>query len=278
MFGDKQIIKSGDNCVNIQIYNKCENVDYSDVEEVATKVCKEMYKKLAEVSANEAEKRVNDIVNKFVHRLNEKQYLMMSLKDPDVQYDMYIMMKEYSRCPNEELAILLIESLILRMNEKNRSLRQIVINQAIEVIPKLTTQAIDILTVIFFLKNVTSNSITIDQYMKTYFVPVVMSLRNAPSYIVEHLDFAGCLSLDSVGFGDDYLKYFKHISEVNTQFSNELEFVTFLDGIDKDLKLIFNEGKKLKIGDTVMSPVGKAVCLINLKSRYNMELNLDNWI
>ena len=86
----------------------------------------------------------------------------------------------------------------------SQSLKKIVLNESLEVLPKLTNSQLDILTIVFLIhetRNHGVNSVeSLKNYLKKYFVPFLSNLtKNKAPY--QHLQYTGCCG--SVGLAED---------------------------------------------------------------------------
>ncbi|MPR32438.1 LPO_1073/Vpar_1526 family protein [Salmonirosea aquatica] len=195
---------SGDNSSNIQIAgNASFGISATEARQIAIDVFKANYYEFSEKAAKKALERAEEITDNFIKNFYEKiPHLEEKLQEPSVQSSMFIAQKEYARTGDQDLKDQLLDLLIQRIDSKERSLKQIVLDEAITIIPKLTQDQINILTLIFSavyynhrdIKDLNSffNFLNIKIL---YFYP-----NNEPSYsFFTHLQFTGCCTLLSEG-------------------------------------------------------------------------------
>ena len=215
--------KTGDNSTNIQA-EKIEvsvGMTYSEVKEVALDVFKANYLKLSEDASKTALERSIEITEKFLNKLeNTNPQGINNAQDPDFQHSLFNVQKEYARYGDEEMGDLLIDLLVDRTNQPNRSILQIVLNESITVAPKLTQEQLATLSIVFLVRYTMQNGIisfnSLFEYFDKYILPFSGFLvENTSCY--QHIEYTGC---GSVGIGE----------------------VNFLEVIKKNYKGLFCKG------------------------------------
>ncbi len=173
--------------------------DAVQVLNLAQKVFDLNYPKLLDDAAKLSEKRA---VKLFCDLLNypniDIENLKKKLAEPAMQISVFEAQKQYAKTGDDDLETLLVEILSQRANAEERSLEQIVLDEAINVTSKLTRGQIAILTLIFAitrirrldddnvekLKNSINNNILI-------FLDEVAGDKSC----YEHLEYASCVSI-----------------------------------------------------------------------------------
>lgn len=204
---DKQIQKFGDDSLNIQAksINIQTGMTYSDVKEIALDVFKNNFENLSVVAADTAKKRAEEITGQFLSELEKRNYDALSqAQDPDFQYSLFTVQKEYARTGNKNLGDLLVDILVERTKVDQKGLLQIVLNESLAVAPKLTTSQLCALSVIFSLKYTRYLRMisldTLKDYLAHRLAPFAKDLpKSQASY--QHLEFAGCGSSGFVASG-----------------------------------------------------------------------------
>jgi len=201
---DKQVQKSGDDSINIQAksVNVQTGLTYLDVKHIALDVFKNNFEHLSIEAADIAKKRAEEITGKFLHELEQRnREALNQAQDPDFQYSLFTLQKEYAKSGDKDLGDLLVDILVERTKVDQRSLLQIVLNESLAVAPKLTTSQLCALSIIFSLKYtryVLMNSLNkLSHYLSHRLCPFTKDLpKSNASY--QHLEFAGCGSI-SIG-------------------------------------------------------------------------------
>lgn len=207
-----QDLTAGDGGTNYQAGRDIVNNGPSrqEVQEIALGVYRANALELRGIAEDIAFARAERITNDFLNRLMEKDPdAAKNLADPDIQSVMFEAQKEYARSGEEDLAAVLVDLLADRAVETERSLRTLVLNEAITSVPKLTEQQRKAIGLVFLLRysRWTGNTQTAEDYFREFVVKDVLALghdlpTSGPNY--QHIEYvgAGSVSLSSVSFGN----------------------------------------------------------------------------
>ena len=200
---DKQIQKSGNESVNVQANNIVfqSGLSYSDVKEIAIDVYEKNFYRLSGIAADTARERAELITEKFLTTLQDKNPDGFAIaQDPDFQYALFTVQKEYAKTGDKDIGELLVDLLVERTKEEKRSLRQIAMNEALVIVPKLTNEQLSALTIVFTLKNTIfkiNNLEKLNNYIETRIAPFVQTITDDDTYY-QHIVYTGCASI-SIG-------------------------------------------------------------------------------
>jgi hypothetical protein len=197
----KQNQEGGNHSINIQAESLTlkTGLTYKDVREIAIDVFKQNFYQLVGVAKETAAQRAEEITDKFLKTLQERNPEgIRSAEDPDFQYALFTAQREYARAGDTDLADILVDILVERSKESARSLQGIVLNESLNVAPKLTPDQIAVLSIVFTLrysKYLRMYSIpALKDYIKTRISPFINDLPNKES-AYQHLEFIGCCSI-----------------------------------------------------------------------------------
>lgn len=239
MFKNSKQQQSGDFSTNVQAGKDVNitqyGISYQDAKDIALDVFKTNFYELAKGANEVAMHRAEEITNNFLNRLqNQGTDALDSMREPDMQYALFTAQKEYARVGDEDLADVLVDILVERSKVNERSLMQVVLNESLEVIPKITNSQLNILSMVFILKYSVNYSVvsieTLNRYLKNNIVPFTEEITKRSSYF-QHLEYTGCASI-SIGesrfisllkdrYGGIFLKGFeqaeiiKNLTELN---------------------------------------------------------------
>ena len=148
---NEQKIEAGDNSRILQVRgNLTCGVSYSEARQIALDVFNANCQKLMNEAVQTADTRAHEIIDDYIKRLFEQQpELSYKLKEPSIQYSVYSVIKNYVKTGDVDLKENLLRMLMQRMRANDRSMEQIVLDEAIEILPKLTQDIINILTLVF---------------------------------------------------------------------------------------------------------------------------------
>ena len=199
--------KAGDHSTNIQAHQItiAQGPTLSEVKEIALEVFKTNFYSLAGDAADIARGRAEEITDKFLHELTQQnEEGFRQAKDPDFQYALFTVQKEYARTGDKELGDLLVDLLVDRTKQGQRSILQIVLNESLNVAPKLTADQLAMLSVVFIIKHTKNQNLyslqALSDFLDKFLQPFVGQLtKNAVS--ARHLEFCGCAAVPPlIGF------------------------------------------------------------------------------
>lgn len=171
----------------------------ADVKEIATDVFKSNFEVLKGQAKETAEERAVEITEKYLYELLEKNPAgINAAEDPDFQQSLFQVQKEYAKCGDKELGDLLVDILVDRSKEDQRNLRQIILNEALIVAPKLTTSQLDILACCFLLCNTKNTAVKNFGELIDYLEQNILLYNSSLSekdIVYKHLEYLGCASI-----------------------------------------------------------------------------------
>lgn len=207
--------KGDTHSTNIQAQTMTINtgISYSEAKEIALDVFRNNFLDLTNEAKQIAEQRAEEITEKFFSNLiSNNPTGLNEAKSPDFQYSLYNVQKQYARMGDTDLGDLLVDLLVDRSTHENRSIIQIVLNESLEVVSRLTKEQIDALSLIFigrYSANRKINNLELfGMYLDRYFAPIPTDNLKSNS-IYQHLAYAGCGTI-SVGSIDIIQQFKKH--------------------------------------------------------------------
>lgn len=231
--------EGGHKSTNIQVKGNYNNgLSYSDARQVALDVFKANYYELSKEAMETVNSRLtlitDNIIKKVYTELTDK---VERLKEPSIQSSIYEVQKEYVKTGDDILGSQLTNILIERIKTEDRTLKQIALDEAIKILPKLTNTHIDLLTLNIVLIHLSRflgvNSIkSFMNSLESHIFPFCHN--NIKKADVTHLQSCGCLSLLPEGgvykqweelLQTRYLGIFNHgftEEEVKASVSNDL--------------------------------------------------------
>ncbi len=205
MIKDKtQKQESGDNSANYQAETINQyGLSYRDAKEIALDVFKDNFTTLSEQAKNTAKERAEELVDSFLNEIKGKNPdLLNSVQEPSMQLAIYSAQKSYAKTGDKDVADLLVDILADRAEQNQRNLKQIVLDESLEVVPKLTNEQLDTLTIIFMLKYTMNNGIgsldLLKNYLEKNIEPFTNNLTKENSSY-QHLECCNCGSVSVLG-------------------------------------------------------------------------------
>lgn len=259
--------KSGKSSTNVQgesvtIVNQ--GISYKDAKEIALDVFKSNFMQLSQAASQIARERAEEITNHFLEEVKERYPDKIRLmENPDMQSALYSAQKEYAKSGDSETEEILVDLLVDRLVEEKRNLRQLVLNESLDVVTKLTDNQLDALTVAFIItrtRNFTINNLAnLKKYFEQYILPFVTNLSVERS-CYEHLVYTGCASISIMTrsmediFRDTYKGIFCK-GFTKDEFEREMgDFTTYNDFLipcfhdESKFQLGFNDEEALQKG------------------------------
>lgn len=193
--------KSGDNSINLQAESLTINAGLSigHVKEIALEVFENNFHKLSGAAREIAGQRAQEITDQFLTELSQKNPEgLKTAEDPDFQYALFQAQKEYAKCGEKELGDILVDILVDRTKENDRSLRQIVLNESLTIAPKLNSTQLDILACCFNIAYTKRNNLQtiqdLSEYLNHAILPFTDSIGDSDNNY-KHLQYVGCVSI-----------------------------------------------------------------------------------
>jgi len=190
---------------NVTVVNV--GVTASEARAIALDVAKATFLELSGTAKETAAARVEEITNHVIEKL-ELDYPagLQKAKDPDFQYALFTVQKEYARNGDTELGDLLVDLLVDRSKHDQRDILQIVLNESLSTAPKLTESHLAALAVIFLFKYTQNlrvgNHQMFGDYLDKHVLPFIAKLSKGNAGY-QHLEFTGC---GSIGLGGPTLE------------------------------------------------------------------------
>jgi len=182
-------------------------VTASEARQIALDVAKATFYELTGAAKETASTRVEEITEQVIKKLEtDFPEGLQKARDPDFQYALYTVQKEYARNGDKDLGDLLVDLLVDRSKQDQRDILQIVLNESLATAPKLTDTHLAALAVIFLFKYTQNigigNHLMFGDYLDKHLLPFVPKLsKNHAGY--QHLQFSGC---GSIGLGGNSLE------------------------------------------------------------------------
>jgi hypothetical protein len=175
---------------------------YAEVRDVALDVFRANFYQLAGVAEHTARSRAEEITGEFLSKLQEEHPAgLEKSNDPDFQYALFTVQREYARNGDKQLGDLLVDLLVDRSKQEQRDILQIVLNESLNTAPKLTESQLAALALIFLFGHTQNfrvgNHETLGLYLDKHVAPFASKIvKNLACY--QHLQFCGC---GSIGLG-----------------------------------------------------------------------------
>jgi hypothetical protein len=160
--------------------------------------------KLQNVAAKTACERAQELTSDFNHKLLLQEQkinrITKRLAEPDMQLAFFEAQKGYAKTGDKNKLDLLTDLLIDKGEEKKNSLKDHLINEAIEIIPKLTSQQIDFLS-LFALRYLRRKNIldltSFKEYLNKVYLPFKSCIPISSSDLM-YMQQLNCINLSDI--------------------------------------------------------------------------------
>jgi hypothetical protein len=179
----------------------------AEVRDIALDVFRANFYELAGIAKETAEARAEEITEGFLSKLQKEHPAgLEKAHDPDFQYALFTVQKEYARNGDKDLGDLLVDLLVDRSKQEQRDILQIVLNESLSTAPKLTENQMAVLAVIFLFRYTQNfgigNHQMLAEYLDKHAAPFASKVvKNMACY--QHLEFSGC---GAIGLGERSLE------------------------------------------------------------------------
>jgi hypothetical protein len=208
MFGKQSDQKAGEGAAAIQAggsadgatVNQTNNygltVTFDDIRTIARDAFRADFVQLLGQAGDIAEARANRVTERFLERLQaENPAGINQANTPDFRYALLSAQKAQARSGDENLETLLVDLLVERSREQERSLQQIVLNEALDVAARLTAEQVSALTISFAIRRTINNGVLdMPNFVRVIAENVMPFISNAKlsDASFSHLAFTGC--------------------------------------------------------------------------------------
>ena len=181
---------------NIQIGVANYGLGYADVKAIADAVWNENFAKLSTVARDVANSRASEIRDEVIKILAESPpESSMSFNQPEKQIALLEAQKSYAISGDEKLKELLIKAVMGIASEPERSMKSIVLQEALKIMPALNRRQLDLLRIAFAVRYVAFGRVTSLQGLGevwSMFLPENENEIVPKSGDYRHLDYCGC--------------------------------------------------------------------------------------
>ena len=264
-----------------------QGMSYTEVKEIALDVFKANFIELSGQASSLAKERAEDITEQLLGKLVKVSDSFQFASDPDFQYSMYVVQREYARTGNDELGDLLTDILVERSQQTERDILQVVLSESLLVAPKLTSEQISALALTHSLTKINFSSAENLEELDSIFSEIHQHVQKA-SLITEsavlHLEYAGTLSINHIVMKDIKKKVFDTYAHLSAQ---DFDYSVVNEDMNRFTEELYDRAPSLanctdifnSIGlyRVELTSVGMLLGLANLK-RIAPWIDYDIWI
>lgn len=197
----KQNQKAGDHSQNLQAQTiNITGITVAEARQIALDVFKANAMELAGTARELFERRGREFIERYLDELQRRKPDGLSaLKDPDMQYALFVGQQGYARSGSEALGVVLLDLLIERASASPDSLMRIALNESVGAVSKLTPGHWDLLSFLFLVRSgklLTAETVgEVADYINQKIIPFV-SDSTASEADRHHIECVGCATTD----------------------------------------------------------------------------------
>jgi hypothetical protein len=232
-----------------------------------------------QLAFDRADELLNDFLNKFKQNANS---LTENLSSPSMQALLFDAQQHYAKSGDASLETILVKILVDRSTIPERTISQIVLDESITVVSKMTQHQIDAITMSFALQDICLHFNSLDE-LCNYFTNIIYIFLpenfswGTNSSSLQYLEYTGCLRFSETSelthLGNLFLRYYPHL--FNKDLMDSSAVFLYLSANIRRFQDLEAFCKVKQVSTMKLTPVGKAIALsnYNLKTNKNIPLN-----
>jgi hypothetical protein len=193
---DSVSVNQTNNTQNVGTQTNNYGVTIEQVRSIVSDAFKAEFYRFLDHAGDIATARAQKLCDAVLARLEKDNPAALNqANNPDFRYSLLTAQKAYARNDDENTGALLVELLVERSREEDQNLAQVILNEALEIVPRLTREQLAALTISFILKCTANYNV---QSLPTFFdmldklVAPFVEKGKLSSASFSHLAFTGC--------------------------------------------------------------------------------------
>lgn len=190
-------VQAAGNVENLTVHHTTNHgLTVEEVRAVATDAFRADFFQLLGQAGDIATSRAHKVIEDFLERLQKENPTgLQQAETPSFRYALLTAQRAYARVGDDDLEKLLVDLLVERSKQTQRSMREIVLSEALEIVERLTPEQISLLSVSFLIRRTQMHGICgFETWLNTVgqqvgpFIPTT----NPSSSFFSHMVFTGC--------------------------------------------------------------------------------------
>ncbi|MDN7586948.1 LPO_1073/Vpar_1526 family protein [Burkholderia seminalis] len=196
MLGNEQNQQGGDNAVNAQAGRDVivQGITYADARQIAVDVYRANALEMQGLAKQAASERAEHLIDQFLQKMQATGAPNVSeAANPDFQHTLFEAQKAFARTGDDTTEAVLVDLLVQRATESARNIRQVVLNEAVIAVARLTPQQIDLLSLVFLLRHCSIPEITLRMQIRAPLLTAAQFNTTIPEgdIVCSYLVYAG---------------------------------------------------------------------------------------
>lgn len=285
MLGKSQNQKVAGNSTAIQANGNVtvnNGLSVAEVKELCLLFLKDNFPALREEAIREAEGNVREFAQELEQKIvqNAQFITLEKFKDPDVQAAINDAVQSSARRGKKANTSVLVDLISERASVSSSDFKDIVLSEAVNVVPKLTQEQISYLSFIHYMTHCGRNGL---QHVSQLEPSSIMALNAVSAGFglsdsqKRHIQFAGTCSIMSMMHIDIYEGWTNTLYK-NLGYTDKEKFKSDVDQFSPSTKKLLEEfDKDSKGGQVTLTSVGQAIAIANLSKSLG-RLDYSIWI
>lgn len=223
------IIVGSDNSQNSQAgqIHIHQGMNYDEVRTLCLDLVQKELTLYKQQAIDESMRRFNRLMDKFLDQFSRiEENKRQRLQEPAIQNALNETFKEYVKSGKEDLGDDLIDLMIERVEVKEYTTRQSIIDEVRQILPKLSSSTVSLISLLTFSQLIIPRARDIFIEMLHKLSPLVENLQDIHNIDVAYLEQIGCgQSFSFLGFGKNFEQ--RMLSNYNLLFYNPITIDQF---------------------------------------------------
>ena len=254
----------------------------AEVKELCLQLWQENSPILREEAIKEAERNVQKFAASLESQIIDRyeEIVFEKFADPDVQATINDAVKASARRGEKANPSVLVDLITERASSSTNDFKDIVISEAVTVVPKITKPQIAYLSFIHYMTNTSVQELEHISKLEPYSVSalsIVSEGFNLSSSQKRHLEYAGTCSIAQMMRVDIYSGWMNQLYEY-MGYTNLEEFKSDISAFSPTSKILLDTFDKYnKEGEVRLTSVGQAIAIANLSTTIE-KMDYSIWL
>ena len=281
--GSKQTQTVSDNGVAVQATGDVimhAGLSITDVRLICSEYLRDNFPRLRETANETARKRVNEFASTLDKRLTigNARPDLEKFADPDVQATLNDAVQAIARGGENASPTVLASLIAARVSEGTTAFKDLVLREAVHVVPRLTAQHIDCLSAIVAVTCISpSSTATVNQVasLGKNLLEAVSNAFGIPRSQLAHLQYSGAASVDNLTVSNWYEEINKRCPHLG--LADGAAFKKMLEQHAPSYASLLLKYQDERFDAIRLTSVGQAIGITNLANKLPELLQLEAW-
>ncbi len=249
---------------------------YSELKEIFMDLFEMNFPRVQEIARQEADTRVAKGLDSLETALkrNSDNIDTQKFTDPNIQYELQELGKNFARFGEKSNYELLGELFATLLNRNSTDVVSLISGEALQVVPKLTTMHVSILTVMSLVYDLTMDNTTLERLEATL-SPIVERIDKVELTRISDLNYLvtmGCLRVRAVILVNNQPLIITKTDEYKSIGAKNFENSGVIKSY-KNISLVYEWMKSCLAGRFELTPMGRLIGMSYINDLLNLDVN-----